>query len=106
MIENVLESIQKTENEASEIIQNAQNQANAIILEAENSASQLISGAEKNARAERKNALFAAEMKANQEYEGIIETSSQECQELKAESQKSIEELSEYIFGRLKNGDC
>ena len=105
MIEELLKRIRETEAEADLKKRDAEEKAAAVRAEADLESKKIAEESAKKSRAKFDKATNEATIAADEEYAREIEKAEAECEKLIKNSEKSAEELSEALLGRLKDGN-
>ena len=106
MIEEILEKVAEAEKNAENIKSESEAVAREIRANADKKAKEEKEIAFLNARVKKADKVLSAKNACSQHFGKTLETAEAEAEKYKTEKSGKVEELSEDLFGRIRNGDC
>lgn len=106
MIEEILKKVAEAEKNAENIKSESEAVAREIRANADKKAKEEKEIAFLNARVKKADKVLSAKNACSQHFGKMLETAEAEAEKYKTEKSGKVEELSEGLFGRIRNGDC
>ena len=106
MIEEILKKVAEAEKNADNIKSESEAVAREIRTNADKKAKEEKEVAFLNARVKKADEVMSAKNACAEHFGKTLETAKADAEKYKSEKSGKVEELSEDLFGRIKNGDC